>query len=243
MSLFKRGYNAVEEEKKRQEENRQSGNRLWRFFIQGDGSEADVRFLTEEPLNYYEHTLKVIQNGKERYDSAVCIGDDCPICARGERPTFKGAYLIVDKRPYEYTDKDGNKKSGSDQVRLYVQGTRVLSQLDRISNKYGLSNRDVTIVRIGTGTATTYTIERGEKEDLTPDYIESLLPDSIKEQYNGTVDSLYDIVEEQLKLWIPEESRAIVEGEAPSNSNEEVDEEISDGEEETTSIKSKFKRK
>ena len=39
-SMFKRGFKAVNDEKKRQEENRSKGGQIWKFFIQNDGDEA-----------------------------------------------------------------------------------------------------------------------------------------------------------------------------------------------------------
>ena len=202
MGMFKKGYTAVREEKQRQDENREkAGKNLWRFFLQSDGDEADVRFLTEEPVTFYEHTIKTVRNGKEAYDTAICSGDDsCPLCANGDKPTFKGAFLIWDKRPYETTDaKSGKKKTVEGSLRLYVQGARVLSQLDRISSKYGLTNRTITIIRLGKGTSTTYTIEKGDEEGkLSVAEIKNMLPDKLRESYNGTMDSLYSIIEESL---------------------------------------------
>lgn len=200
MGMFKKGYTAVREEKQRQDENREkAGKNLWRFFLTNDGDEADVRFLTEEPVTFYEHTIKSVRNGKEAYDTVVCNGDDCSLCANGDKPTFKGAFLIWDMRPYEYTDKDGKKQTGKGQLRLYVQGARVLSQLDRISSKYGLSNRTITIVRLGKGTNTTYTIEKGDEEGkLSQAEIKNMLPEKLRDSYNGTMDSLYSIIEDCL---------------------------------------------
>lgn len=200
MGMFKKGYTAVREEKQRQDENREkAGKNLWRFFLQNDGDEADVRFLTEEPVTFYEHTVKTMRNGKEAYDTVVCNGDDCTLCENGDKPTFKGAFLIWDKRPYEFTDKDGKKKTGDGQLRLYVQGARVLSQLDRISSKYGLTNRTITIVRLGKGTSTSYTIEKGDEEGkLSTAEIKNMLPEKLRESYNGTMDSLYSIIEDCL---------------------------------------------
>ena len=195
--LFARGYEASREEKARQDKARENaGKKLWKFFLQDDGDEADLRFLTEEPVNFYEHNLK----RGDRYEQYTCTGEDCPFCADGERPTYKGAYLVVDRREFKYKDKEGKEKKGRDQVRLFTQGMKVVSQLDRISDKYGLSNRDVTIVRLGKGTQTTYTIERGEEEKLSKKEIEQLLPEKLREEYDGTVDSLMDIVEEQLLM-------------------------------------------
>ena len=196
-SIFKRGYSASREEKQRQDKARENaGKKLWRFFLKDDKDEADVRFLTEEPVNFAEHNIK----RGDRFEQHCCIGEGCPYCEDGDKPVYKGAYLIVDKREYEYTDQNGKKQKGKNQVRLFVQGMRVVSQLDRISEKYGLSNRDVTIVRLGKGTSTTYTIERGEKEVLSRKQIEALLPDKIRDEYDGTMDSLMSIVEKQLLM-------------------------------------------
>ena len=196
--IFARGYSASRAEKERQDKARENmGKKLWRFFLSDDGDEADVRFLTEEPVNFYEHNVK---RGDNKFEQYTCTGDDCELCDDGDRPTYKGAYLIVDRREYEYTDKDGKKQKGKNQVRLFVQGMKVVSQLDRISERYGLSNRDVTIVRLGKGTQTTYTIERGDEEKMTEKEIRQLLPEKLRDSYDGTVDSLMSIVEEQLLM-------------------------------------------
>ena len=199
--MFARGYEASREEKERQDKARENmGKRLFKFFIQADSKgnavEADLRFLTEEPVNFYEHNIKK----GDKFESYTCTGEDCPFCAEGERPTYKGAYLVIDRRDFEYTDKNGKKQKGKDQIRLFVMGMKVVSQLDRISSKYGLSNREVTLVRLGSGTQTTYTIEKGEKETITAKEIKQLLPEKLRDEYDGTVDSLMSIVEEQLLM-------------------------------------------
>jgi hypothetical protein len=183
MGMFKKGYGAVREEKQRQDENREKlAKNIWRFFLNNDGDEADVRFLTEEPVTFYEHTIKGMRNGKESYDTHVCSQDKtCGLCSGGDKPTFKGAFLIWDNREFEYKDKDGKKQTANGALRLYVQGAKVLSQLDRISNKYGLSNRWVNIVRLGKGTQTSYTIERGdEAPKLTVAEITYMLPEKLR---------------------------------------------------------------
>lgn len=196
--LFARGYDASRAEKERQDKARENmGKRLWRFFLKDDNEEASVHFLTEEPVNFYEHNIKVGDNKFEQY---TCTGEGCPYCSDGDRATYKGAYIIVDHREYEYKDKDGKKQTGCDQVRLFVQGMKVVSQLDRISTRYGLSNRDVNIVRLGKGTQTTYTIEYGDKCSYTEKEIRNLLPEKLRDDYDGTVDSLMTIVEEQLMM-------------------------------------------
>lgn len=201
MGVFNRGYQGVREEKERQETERaKRQNSLWRFFLSKDGDEARIRFLTEEPVTFYEHNVKTSRNGKEAFDSVTCAGENCSFCDNGDRPSFKGAFLIIDRREYEYKDKDGKKKTGKNQLRLYVQGTRVLSQLDRISSRYGLSKRDVSVVRLGSGTSTTYSFEREEESKMTKQEIEQILPENMRSKYDGTMESLYAIVEEQIAL-------------------------------------------
>jgi hypothetical protein len=219
--LFSTGYNAVEAEKKRQEENRaKMGNSIWRFFIKDDGDEAEVRFLNELPVTFYEHTVKNVVNGKERYDSVICTNEGCDLCDSGDKPTFKGAYLVYDKRPVDYKDKDGKEKHLDGQIRLYVQGTRVLSQLKRYSEKYGLTNRPYTIVRIGKGTSTTYSFEYGDKEPLSEEEIREMLPENLRKEYDGTEKSIYNIIENQLAAGIDEDSE--------SSESDEVDDEESE---------------
>jgi len=207
MSLFKKGYGAVREEKQRQDENREKMRKqLWRFFLSKDGDEATVRFLTEEPINFSEHTVKTVRGGKEKFDTVICTHDigECSLCDSGDKPNFRGAYLIYDKRPFEYTDKQsGKKKTGKGQVKLYVQGARVLSQLDRLSERYGLTNRDYTITRTGSGTSTTYMFDRGDDTSkLTEAEITNMLPEKLREMYDGTMESLYGIVQNQLEMMI-----------------------------------------
>lgn len=207
MALFKKGYEAARQEKKRQEEAReQMGKRLFRFFLSGDGAEAKVRFLTEEPINFNEHTVKVFKGGKERYDSFLCTGDsDCPYCEEGNKSSFKGAFLIWDYTEFEVKDSSGKKKKVKGSLKLYVAGTRVLSQLDRLSNRYGLTERDYYISRTGTGTDTSYMIERTDDViPLTKAKITNMLPEKLREQFDGTMESLYSIVEEQLKMYLPD---------------------------------------
>jgi len=65
-----------------------AGKNLSRFFLQNDGYEAQIRFLTEEPINFYEHNVKGAGN---QFKTKICTGADCPSCAQNDRPSFKSA--------------------------------------------------------------------------------------------------------------------------------------------------------
>lgn len=197
--MFQRGYKAVEEAVERSAQAQEnSGKKLWRFFMKADPKgkavRAEGRFLTEEPITFYEHQVQKF--GK--WENVICKGEGCPECARGDKPSFKGAYLFYDMRTYE--DKDGNEQVSG--LRLFVMGQRVLTQLDRISTKYGLSNRNVEIERTGSGTNTSYNVDRGDEEELTPEEILEMLSDGVKDQYDGSQESLMAIVEDQLKMLV-----------------------------------------
>lgn len=210
-SLFQRGYETAREEKKRQDEVReQSGKRLYNLFLKDDGDEAQVRFLTEEPVNFYAHNIKSVRGGNERFDTFVCTqDDDCPFCEDGDRPSYKGAYLVYDKRTIETKDpKTGKNKKIRGQLRLYIQGMRVISQLDRLSSRYGLTKCDYIIARVGKGQNTSYTFDRDtdECEKMTKKEIENLLPEKLRDMYDGTMESLYSIVEDQIAMMLPSEN-------------------------------------
>lgn len=225
MGLFKRGFEEVKKEKERQEEiKKNSGKKLWDFFVSGDGSEAEIVFLHKDPLKFWTHTVKYFKDGKEKYDSVTCSEDSsCPNCKDGDRATTKFAWLIVDTREYEYKDRDGKKVTGKNQIRLYNAGIKIASQLDRISSKYGLEGKEITVARLGTGTDTTYQFERGEKVNFSDKEIENMLPESLRPDFKGK-DSIYDILENQLMMRLPQGVEL--------SDNEDDDEEI----EETTTI-------
>ena len=200
---FKKGFSSVKKEIKRQEEEaekRKSG--LWRFFLvipKGETSaEADLRFLTEEPINFYEH---VLDNGRGGFDNHICTADEdnCKFCDAGNKPSFKGAFLVYDKSTY--INKDGEEVESG--LRMFVMGTKVLGQLDRLSNKYGLTSRDYTIVKTGKGQQVSYSFEIGEnKSKLTSKEITNMLPEALRDKYDGTMDSLYEILTDALQSQI-----------------------------------------
>lgn len=235
--LFNTGYSAVKEEKERQERNRERvKGKLWDFYLSDDGDEAQVRFLTEEPVNYYAHSVP--EKGG-RYQEHICTqDDDCEYCNEGDKPQFKSAYLIWDKREYETTNEKGKKVKKSGCLRLYTQGTKVTSQLARISSKSGITVKDLNIVRSGKGTQTSYMFENDfEREPLTADEVREMLavlPEEQQDMYKGDVKkgnkSLLDVVMAQLEMRMDDYDED--EDKLPFNEDEDYDE--SDGDEEET---------
>lgn len=222
--MFSQGYSAVREEKKRQDDFQESmGKQLWRFFLKEDGDEAEVLFLTEEPITFREHTIKTSKG----YDNKICTGDTCEYCEDGDRPSFKSAFLIWDKRPYTKIDDKGKKKKVEGQLRLYVAGTKISSQLDRLSSKYGLTANSWTIAKTGEGKQTSYSIERGEPIELDEDEILKMFPEKLAELYDGSEESLYDIVKTQLKMLIEEDTKSTSSKKRGKRTDDDEDEEDS----------------
>ena len=196
-NLFKRGFKALEEEKKRQESFQSGKGSIYRLYIKE--GEANIVFLTEEPVNFYEHTVKNTRNGKEYFDNVTCLGENCHMCDDGDRPSFKSAWLVLDLRPYEYEDKKtGKKKTLEKQLKLYVTGTKTAGVLQRKSQRYGLLNTEYLLERIGKKTDTTYTLDKEGKYDVDESEINEMLPEKYQEMYDGSAESLMDIIEAEI---------------------------------------------
>lgn len=241
MSLFKRGYQEIEKEEKRREESKKNGGGIFKFFLKE--GEAEISFLTEEPINFYEHNLQTYKNGKQVYESVPCSGSTCPHCANGSRPTFKSAWLIIDHRPYTYTNKEGKEITRENTIKLYVVGTKVAGLLQRKSKRYGLVDYKYLIERIGNGTSTTYSLDNLEKSDLTEKEIRDLLPEQYKEMYDGDMEVLYTIIEKELEKLMPKEGEDLEDDEEPSYNKNMVSVDDEDEEEPVSKPKKGLKIK
>ena len=193
--LIKKGYKAVKEEVERREKAQEAKKgRLWRFFLKEDEEDVPIRFLTEEPLCYYEHSI----NDGGKWTNVACIGEGCELCET-KKPSYQAAYLVVDGREFEANEYDaqgqktGKKKKVKDRIKLLVRGTTVAGQLDRLSRKYGLLDKIWYVTRTGTGTNTVWGFDRGDVDELTekqmkalmaqlPEELQKLAPDDIVEQ-------------------------------------------------------------
>ena len=246
-NMFNKGFDNVKEEAKRQEAVREANkNRVNRFFLSKDGDEADVYFLNEEPVNYRAHTVpQTTQSGKTFYKDFLCTGEkDCDYCVDHGNPSFKSAFLVIDNTPYE--TKDG--KTVPQTLKMYSVGTRVATQLARLSTKYGLVNRTYTIVRNGSGTSTTYTVERGDKVKVSNELVKKLLPEDVKEMFDGTEESVQSIIEEMLMTEDALNKGEVLENDEDDEADDgviakDLDEDEDDEEEEKPKSKvSKFKK-
>ena len=192
-SIFaKRGFNAIKEEEARRAKVAElKKGRLFRFFVPKGEKDIPVIFLTEEPINFWEHS---VPQGGNKFLNVPCMGEGCPHCETA-KPRFVSAWLVVDRSEYEYKDQSGAVKSGKDRIKLLVRGMTDAAILENKSAKFGLMKYDWTVTKVGTGTSSSMQFERGERINLTDKQIEAImkqLPENLREL------DTYEIVEKQI---------------------------------------------
>jgi hypothetical protein len=202
MGLFKKGFEGAREAAAAQEEAvKNRGKKLFNFFLSDSKEEADIIFLIEEPYNCYMHNIQSSRNGKQYFEQVVCTEDaECVLCRQGDRPSYKGVFLIVDTRSFEVT-VNGKKETRDGSLKLWLTGTRITSQLDRLFNKRGLKGRIYTVARTGSGTATTYMLDAGDPVQINNQEVLNMLPEPLKEIWGTGSDVEVDnFMQEQLRL-------------------------------------------
>mgnify|MGYP000905162859 CR=1 FL=1 len=197
MSLFNKGYKAVAKEQERQEAIKESlGRRLNQFFLTAKDDEASVIFLTTEPITFKAYNVKKMSNsGKEYYDMVVCTNESKQTEKYGSKPSFKGAFLIYDTRPVNYTTQDGKEVNKDGQIRLYITGITNLPKLERCESKWGLADYVWEISRTGTGKAVSYSFDRGEKledSDYADKDFVAELPKALAEDFGDDFEALLE---------------------------------------------------
>lgn len=143
-NVFNAGWNGV----KKAKEDIEMG--LWKFWVPADESRV-LRFLTLEPVTYYQHTIRT---ASQKWESTICTQHDCPLCQQGEKKSFVGSFLVL-VRPHQNKGKDIPAR-----VRIYTPSMRVLTQLEKFpldAECEALDTGDIRVSRSGTGTTTAYT--------------------------------------------------------------------------------------
>jgi len=134
-------------------------------FRLAENEEANIRFITDTPVTFYEHYIPGLKR------TFTCPQtQDCPLCGTGNKPSFRGAYLVIDTRHEEWEDQEtGEKKSRVNTLKVMKHGIKALQVLDRKHQKKGLKQFDWNISRTGTGTTTTYDFEAIDKIEGIPE--------------------------------------------------------------------------
>jgi hypothetical protein len=126
-----------------------------------EGKHLVFKFLDQNgPFAIYkQHFLKQKTSGKRSY---VCIGADCPLCIKlGDRPENKRAFTVVTL----------NGEQGM-QRQMLISGARLYQALHaaHYSPQGPLTNGYWSIVRLGKGPQTMYTVQAIKERDLQDDW-------------------------------------------------------------------------
>ena len=204
---------------------------LGEFYLTEKDSEAEITFLTEEPIQFYGYRAP---QGKG-YMCVPVDKKDNPLDSLGN-PTYFGAYLVFDHRSYE-SKAGGKTKTVDGSVRMYIVGVTVMSLLESKHKRYGLEMQKYTVERTGSGKAVSFSFEHEGDSELTIKKLKKYMPESIAEQYDGDVESLYDIIKEQLEM------RHEIYMENPSSEKDEDDDEGDEEEKQKQKFRNKNKNR
>jgi hypothetical protein len=148
-----------------------------------DGS-AIVRFLDDEPVTFYQHRIydPSMKEGLGGYRNLTCTRKDCPICGKGNRPRWVGAYRVIH---IDHMDKGKQVPT----EKIFIKGVNVIEVLERKNQKKALSSENIEIERIGTSFETKYTFDfTGDKKPIK-DYVMSE-DDDLRERFKINRDDL-----------------------------------------------------
>lgn len=135
-----------------------SSNGIYDFYVK-DGQEALMRFLTDEPVSFMAHNIKV---GKAPR-TFICTGDaECQGCKQADsfdptkpnKPVVRAAYLVLDGTVTEKDEMQDGKPTGkkvqyTDQIKIMVRGTNDIAAIERCKEKYGLLGRAYYVSKNG----------------------------------------------------------------------------------------------
>lgn len=216
--FFQKGFDSVENMKQEQQASANSG--IYDFYVK-DGEDALVRFLTDEPIAFKAHTIKV---GKAPRVFLCTEDDNCLGCRQPDsfnvnkpnKASVKAAFLVLDGREFEADEKvngqpTGKKVKYTDQVRVMVRGVTDVANIQMQKQKYGLLNRTFTCSK--RGMKNPYTFDRNDncpegkdpkfwsQEVLSPEAMNEIiekLPEKYRDLAKGE-DGLYGVLYELFK--------------------------------------------
>jgi hypothetical protein len=148
LSFMKKGTAAkaaLAHEEAKAEERKAEAGKMRRYFVKQD-SEGQVTFLDGKldgdgmlDINmFYEHRIKL--NGD--WHNFVCTADvdqtqPCPICEKGDKPSFVGVMTVLDHSSYTVKSGPNAGKTYTNQRRLFVAKRNTINLLTKLAAKRG----------------------------------------------------------------------------------------------------------
>ena len=148
-NLFKLGFEdvkAMDAEAKAVSSNRG----IYDFYVK-DGQETLMRFLTDQPVAFKAHTIKV---GKAPRVFVCTEDENCLGCKQPDsfdatkmnKASVKAAFLVLDGSVVEKDEMENGQPTGkkvqyTDQIKVMVRGVNDIAVIQRNAEKHGLLNR------------------------------------------------------------------------------------------------------
>lgn len=205
-NVFKKGFESVENMK--QEQQASKGNGIYDFYVK-DKEDALMRFLTDEPIAFKAHTIKV---GKAPRVFVCTEDENCLGCkqpdsfdmSKPNKASVKAAFLVLDGREVERDEKvdgqpTGKKVKYTDQIKVMVRGVTDVANIQMQKQKYGLLNRTFTCSKRGIKNPYTFDRNDGCPEGKDPKFWS---------QGELSAEALNELIEK-----LPEKYREIAKGE------------------------------
>lgn len=153
-----------------------------------EGETAEVLFLEETPIKFWQHRVydQKVKKGQGGYRVFSCTRQpDCPLCVAGDTPTFKVAWNVL-----HIDDEEGPK------VKLWVKGIKFAELFEKKAARFDITKERVILERIGKGKNTQYTIDRTNDRKV-PKFDDDTVTDL--EEYFGLDDEKYNDMERVAK--------------------------------------------
>ncbi len=173
-----RGWGALANKKKEQEEYKEKLENTPREFWLKSGETAIVQFLSDEPFVMDVHSVWI--DGKwSTIPCQLLTQKHCLMCRDNAKKSWKAAFKVLDYRGN--WDKDKKKFKEDEKIEKYwLVGSAVAEILDALRNrrKKELTEMVFEVTKTGSGKTTSYSISVAEDEDGV-----KLKPVSFKEKY------------------------------------------------------------
>lgn len=149
-NFFKLGFEDVKAMEAEAKSSMGGSKGIYDFYVK-DGQETLMRFLTDKPVAFKAHTIKVGKAPKV----FVCTEDDnCLGCRQPDsfdstkmnKASVKAAFLVLDGSVVEKDEMENGQPTGkkvqyTDQIKVMVRGVNDIAVIQRNAEKHGLLNR------------------------------------------------------------------------------------------------------
>ena len=168
-------------------------NRPMDFYLKEDRESAIIQFLDDEPYCIDAHTVQI---GK-RPVILTCQMETqrhCLMCREGLKKHFKAVFKILDYRGNWDSEKE-KYKFDEPVERMLLENSYLADQIKAFTDKKkkNLTELVVEITRVGTGTKTSYQLDRAEEDG------DFLVPKKFKSKYGPTKECMKPLTDEELE--------------------------------------------